>query len=123
VNPRVLTLDTVDHRVIQVDEPDWCVGHGWQLYRGVYRNDITHYSVKAKCHVDTESQGRWPVLTAQVSWAPFAEPVPIVSIEMDVIGDFAAEDTFQVARGLRIAASRLERVASEAIRLRSGGTA
>ncbi|WP_060902773.1 DUF6907 domain-containing protein [Streptomyces europaeiscabiei] len=116
--PRVVTLDTIDRGLVTVDEPAWCIGHGWQ--RDIGRNDITHNSVRAKSWVDTETYGREPLLTTRVTWAPFVELVPVVTVEMDVIGDYSAEDALKVARGLRIAACRLERVAAEAIRLREG---
>ncbi|MFE2466258.1 DUF6907 domain-containing protein [Streptomyces mirabilis] len=117
-DPRTVTIDTIDHGLVVVDEPAWCIGHGWQINRGIGRNDITHNSVRAKSRMTTDTHGLEPLLTTNVTWAPFAELVPLVTVELDVIGDYSAEDVLTVARGLRVAASRLERVAAEAIRLR-----
>lgn len=121
--PRTVSIDTIDRGIVTIDEPAWCIGHAWQVYRGIGRNDITHDSVQAKTWITTEMQGRENVLATRVSWAPFIEPVPLIAIELTVIGDYSAEDALIVARGLRVAASRLERVAAEAIRLRNGGHA
>ncbi|KMS81806.1 hypothetical protein ACH49_01355 [Streptomyces leeuwenhoekii] len=115
---RTVTLDTVDHGQVQLDEPAWCIGHGTEMGRPVYRDDITHNSVRVKAGAVTESQGWMPMLTAYVSWAPFREVVPVISLVLDAEGDFAAEDGRAVAEALRVAASRVEQIATEAIRLR-----
>ncbi|MFJ6846424.1 DUF6907 domain-containing protein [Streptomyces griseoluteus] len=113
---RTITLDTIDHGPVTFEEPPWCIGHHWQ--RDIGRNDITHRSVRVKAAVDTESHGLLPVLNGWVSWAPFAELVPRVAVEVDVQGDFEAEDITQVVQGLQLAGARLEKLAAEAIRLR-----
>lgn len=115
---RTLTLDTLDHGPVTFDCPTWCIGHGWQAGAVIGRNDITHNSVRVKAAVDTESYGLMPVLTARISWAPFVELVPRVAVEVDLYGDFEAEEIAGVAGALRTAAARLERVAAEALRLR-----
>ncbi|GAA3036964.1 hypothetical protein GCM10010448_19230 [Streptomyces glomeratus] len=73
-----------------------------------------------KAGATTETHGWLPMLEARVSWAPFKELVPVISLIVDVEHDFAAEDGRAVAEGLRLAASRIEAVAAEAIRLREG---
>ncbi|MFI8303702.1 DUF6907 domain-containing protein [Streptomyces sp. NPDC085927] len=115
---RTVTLDTLDSGPVSFDCPAWCIGHGWQEGATVGRNDITHNSVRVKAAVDTESYGLMPVLTARISWAPFVELVPRVAVEVDLVGDFEAEEIAGVAGALRTAAARLENVAAEALRLR-----
>lgn len=115
---RTVTVDTVDYGLVELPEPSWCIGHARELGAGTYRNDITHHSVRAKTWVQTETYGRENVLKTWVSWAPFAELLPLVGVELDILGDYAAEDALTLARSLRAAACRLERVAAEAIRLR-----
>lgn len=113
---RRVSVDTIDHGLVEVDEPAWCIGHAWQ--RDIGRDDITHRSVRVKTGTVTESRGWLPMLTAWVSWAPFRELVPVISLVLDAEGDLAAEDGRHVAEGLRVAASRIERLAADAIRLR-----
>lgn len=116
--PRTVTLDTIDHGPVTFTCPAWCSGHGWQVGAGIGRNDITHNSVRVKAGTFTEADEWLPVLAAQVSWAPFREQVPVISLLLDVEGDFAAEDGRHIAEGLRVAASQIEALATEAIRLR-----
>lgn len=116
--PRTVVIDTIDHGRVELVEPAWCIGHGSELGRPVYRDDLTHNSVRVKSGVETESHGWVPVLTACISWAPFREIVPVISLIVDVEHDFEAEDGRRVAEGLRLAASRVEALATEAIRLR-----
>ena len=115
---RTVVIDTVDHGRVELDEPAWCIGHGTELGREVYRDDVTHNSVRVKAGAVTESRGWVPVLMTYISWAPFRELVPVISLVLDAEGDFAAEDGRNVAEGLRVAATRIEQVAAEALRLR-----
>ncbi|ODA75569.1 hypothetical protein [Streptomyces sp. AVP053U2] len=115
---RTVTLDTLDSGPVTFDCPAWCIGHHWQEGAVIGRNDICHRSVRVKAGVVTESRGWVPMLTAWVSWAPFAELVPVISLVVDAEGDYAAEDGQHIAEGLRLAASRIERIAAEALRLR-----
>ncbi|MFF7854127.1 DUF6907 domain-containing protein [Streptomyces sp. NPDC007904] len=118
LDSRTVTVDTVDHGQVQLDEPVWCIGHGTEMGVEVHRDDITHNSVRVKAGAVTESKGWVPMLTAYISWAPFRELVPVISLVLDAEGDFPAEDGRNVAEGLRVAASRIEQIATEAIRLR-----
>ncbi|MFD7995858.1 DUF6907 domain-containing protein [Streptomyces mexicanus] len=117
--PRTVSLETVDHGLVELDEPAWCIGHGTEMGVPVYRDDITHNSVRVKAGAVTETHDWVPMLTAYISWAPFREIVPVISLILDMEHDFAAEDGRRVAEGLRVAASRIEDIAAEAIRLRN----
>ena len=114
-NGQVL-LVTLDRGAVVVDEPAWCIGHSWQP--NPHRDDITHYATRSKVDVTTERAGRTDLLAARISWAPFTELVPLVSVELGIEGDYQAEEVGPLAAGLRAAAERLERLASDAIRLR-----
>ncbi|MES9523125.1 DUF6907 domain-containing protein [Streptomyces capoamus] len=118
VKPRKWLLDTIDHGRVEVTCPPWCVGHGWQLGGGIGRNDITHRSVRLKAGTYTGDDWWLELLTAYVSWAPFRELVPVISLELSAEGDFQAEDGRHIAEALRLAACRVEALATEAIRLR-----
>jgi hypothetical protein len=115
VSPTI-TIDTIDHGPVEVDEPAWCIGHHWQ--RDIGRDDITHRSIRVKSGTDTETRDWLPMLTACISWAPFRELVPVISLVLDAEGDFVAEDGRRIAEGLRLAATRVEALAVEALRLR-----
>ncbi|MFI1376877.1 DUF6907 domain-containing protein [Streptomyces longwoodensis] len=117
--PQKVVLHTVDHGRVELDEPAWCIGHGAEMGREVHRDDITHNSVRVKAGAVTEADEWLPMLTAHVSWAPFRELVPVISLVLDVEGDYPAEDGRHIAEGLRLAATRIEQVATEALRLRS----
>ncbi|MET8947444.1 hypothetical protein ABZX30_28845 [Streptomyces sp. NPDC004542] len=115
---RAVTLETMDHGLVEVECPPWCIGHGWQIGAGIGRNDITHRSVRVKTGTVTETREWAPLLAVWVSWAPFRELVPVISLVLDAEGDYQAEDGRHLAEGLRLAASRIEALATEAIRLR-----
>lgn len=116
--PRIVTLDTIDHGPVTVDCPPWCIGHGWQVGQGIGRNDITHNSVRVKAAADTYSYGVQSLMRTWMTWAPFVELVPRVFVELDLTGEYEAEEVTHLAGVLRTAASRLEKVAAETIRLR-----
>ncbi|MFF7973851.1 DUF6907 domain-containing protein [Streptomyces sp. NPDC007905] len=116
--PRRWTLDTIDHGPVEVECPPWCIGHGWQVGAGIGRNDITHRSVRVKAGTVTDADRWLPMLAACISWAPFRELVPVISLVLDAEGDYQAEDGRHIAEGLRVAACRIEALATEAIRLR-----
>jgi hypothetical protein len=116
--PRTVVLDTIDHGPVEFDCPAWCIGHGWQVGAGIGRNDITHNSVRVKAAADTFSYGIQSLMRVWMSWAPFAELVPRVVVELDLQGEYEAEEITHLAGVLRTAAGRMERVAAEAIQLR-----
>jgi hypothetical protein len=68
--------------------------------------------------VETEGHGLVPLLAAWISWAPFAELVPVVAVEILVQADFTAEELGQLVQGLQVVQERLGQLGTEAIRLR-----
>lgn len=115
---RTVTLETIDHGPVTFSCPTWCVGHGWQMGHPVYRDDVTHNSIRVKAAADTYSHGYETVLRTWMSWAPFVELVPRVAVEVDLTGDFEAEEIGHLAGVLRTAAARMEAVAAQAIQAR-----
>ncbi|CAM5561531.1 DUF6907 domain-containing protein [Streptomyces parvulus] len=115
---RTVVLQTKDHGRVEFECPAWCIGHAWQAGAGIGRNDIVHKSVAVKAASDTYSYGYVSLLRVWMAWAPFAELVPRVSVEVDVQGDFEAEEIAHVAGALRTAANRMEQVAAQAIAFR-----
>ncbi|MER5468028.1 hypothetical protein [Streptomyces sp. NPDC002685] len=118
IEPRTVTLNTMDYGPVTFECPAWCIGHGWQPDGEIGRNDIAHNSVRVKAAADTYSQGLQSLMRVWMTWAPFAELVPRVSVVLDLHGDFEAEEITHLAGVLRTAAARMERVAAEAILIR-----
>ena len=118
MSARTVTLDTLTHGPVTFTCPDWCVGHGWQMAATIGRDDITHNSVRVKAAADTYSHGYETVLRVWMSWAPFVELVPRVRVEVDLVGDYEAEEIGHLAGALRTAATRMEQVAAQAIAVR-----
>lgn len=120
MSARTVTLQTIDHGPVVVDEPGWCQGHAGEP--PVYRSDITHNSMTVKATASTGNRGRVQLLQACISHAPYlelhSEPHPVVSVQLDCTGDFTAEDIPQLLEGLRSAERVLKFIAVEAIRLR-----
>jgi hypothetical protein len=118
-----VTLQTQDRGEVTVTEPAWCVGHDDE-YVG-YLADVTHNGRRAGAQVATEQHGIVDFLDVHISHAPHRElvpePHPVVSVALDCHQDFTAEDGTKFARGLRVAAARLERIVAEAQRFRGGG--
>lgn len=115
-----VTLETVDYGDVTVPEPAWCIGHSWQP--NPHRADITHNSTRVKASAMTDGHGRVHLLKAYISHAPHLEiqpePHPVVSVQLECIEDFTAEDIPQLIEGLRSAERVLANVAAEAIRAR-----
>ncbi|MDU8998223.1 DUF6907 domain-containing protein [Streptomyces mirabilis] len=120
MNARTVTLETLDHGLITVPEPGWCLGE--HPATPCYRSDITHNSVTVKAAAQTDRHGLVPLLQAHISHAPYlelhSEPYPVVSVQLDCVEDFIAEDIPQLLEGLRSVERVLTFVATEAIRLR-----
>lgn len=120
-----VTLQTLDHGTVDLPEPRWCTGHGWQP--NPYLADVTHYSVPVKASAMTDGHGLVELLVARISHAPYAveqpEPNPVVSVVIDLEAGLNTADAHKVAQALRVAAMRLDMVTGEAERLRNGGPA
>lgn len=120
---RTVVIDTVDHGTVELPEPAWCTGHGWQP--NPHLADVTHNSVPVKATAMTEGHGLVQLMRARISHAPYAvlqpEPHPLVSAHLDIDLDLGPADVRKVTQGLRAAAMRLEQIADEAERLRGGG--
>ncbi|MFJ1604156.1 DUF6907 domain-containing protein [Streptomyces sp. NPDC088253] len=120
MSARTVTLETLDRGLITVPEPGWCRGHEGEP--PVYRSDITHNSVTVKAAAHTDRHGRVPLLQAHISHAPYlelhSEPYPVVSVQLDCVEDFIAEDIPQLLEGLTSIERVLRFVAAEAFRLR-----
>ncbi|MFD9266819.1 DUF6907 domain-containing protein [Streptomyces goshikiensis] len=120
--PRIVSVRTVDHGVVDLPEPSWCV----KAHRDdVHRADIHHQGVEHAATVDVPGTGRVPFLTAFLSQYPFAEHASrriVVAVEIEGehyefgpagLGDLAASITSHVLYGLLPLRARLQSLQEE----------
>lgn len=115
-----VTLQTLDHGEVTIDEPVWCTGHDGEDVG--YLADVTHNGAHTTAPIVTARYGPSNIMTAYISHAPHAvqqpEPHPVLSVELSEHGDLDVPDGRTLARGLRIAAARIERALDDLARLR-----
>jgi hypothetical protein len=118
-----VTLQTLDHGEVTVPEPAWCIGHDDEYVS--YLADLTHSSAHTTAPIVTAKYGPSTIMTAYISHAPHAqvqpEPNPLLSFLLDAHGDLDPADGHNLARALRIAATRIERLATDLAHLRGEG--
>ncbi|MET9604511.1 hypothetical protein ABZZ17_05520 [Streptomyces sp. NPDC006512] len=114
---RIVSVRTVDHGVVDLPEPSWCV----KAHRDdVHRADIHHQGVEHAASVDVPGYGRVSFLTAFLSQYPFAEHAGrgvTVAVEIEGehhefdpagLGDLAAAITSHALFGLLPVRDRLQ---------------
>lgn len=118
-----VTLQTRDHGEVTVPEPTWCTGHDDEHVG--YLADLTHNGAHVIAPLVTAKYGPSRIMTAYISHAPHAqmrtEPKPLLSFLLDSHGDLDPADGHNVARALRLAAVRVERLAAGLTRMRGEG--
>ncbi|MFF1336370.1 DUF6907 domain-containing protein [Streptomyces sp. NPDC058290] len=115
--PGIVSVRTVDHGVVDLPEPSWCV----KVHRDdVHRADISHQGAEHAAKVDIPGTGRVSFLTAFLSQYPFAEHGSrriAVAVEIEGehyefdpagLGDLAAALTSHVLYGLLPLRARLQ---------------
>ncbi|MEU5347782.1 hypothetical protein AB0H18_44495 [Streptomyces sp. NPDC020766] len=110
-----VTVETVDHGEIVVDEPAWCTGHDDEPIG--YRADVTHKGT----WISAEFEGV-EFLPACISWAPFSELHPEPFPVLDV-GEFPAmepDELRQLAAVVGLYSGELYTKANELDRIRRG---
>ncbi|MFD1659986.1 DUF6907 domain-containing protein [Streptomyces caeni] len=120
--PRTVNVNVLTTRSLEVDEPDWCVGH--RADRAQFKPDIAHNGPEVSATFDGP-HGPIRYLHAWITQRPYAqqpEPLPLVAVE---IGGEAASLTPGQVRAFaaltRAHLEVLERLADEADRIRGGG--
>ncbi|MFC8429893.1 DUF6907 domain-containing protein [Streptomyces sp. NPDC057253] len=113
-----VTLDTVDRGEVTVDEPSWCTGHEDETVG--HFTDVTHNGPDIVAPIVTAKYGPSHIMTAHVSHAPHIEPFPLLAVELDGHGDLDPADVHNLARALRLAATRADRAAVQLEHLRRG---
>lgn len=114
---RIITLETFDHGLVEVEEPDWCLGHAGQPVG--YRADITHNGRPVVAEVETVRGTEW-LLEACISWAPFAElaPEPLPVVDFADLPPMTGAQLREVAAELGMFVGRLYRLSNQVDRLR-----
>ena len=112
-----VTLQTLDHGEITIDEPVWCTGHDGEPV--VQRVDVTHVGATVAAELETDG-GTVEFLPARISWGPFAElrpePYPLADVD-----DFPGLDPAQLrelAAEVGTHAGRLYTLANQLDRIR-----
>lgn len=114
-----VTLTTLDHGEITIDEPRWCLGHdGEQI---VQRVDVTHTGRTVAAEVETDA-GTVEFLPACISWAPFAElqPEPYPVADVDEFPAMDPDELRKLAAETGLHSGRLYSKANELDRIRRG---
>lgn len=110
-----VTLDTLDHGRITIDEPVWCTGHdGEQI---VQRVDVTHVGVTV-----TGEYAGVEFLPARIAWAPFAQlrPEPLPLADVDDFAGMTPDELRELGAEVGLHAGRLYSKANELDRIRRG---
>jgi hypothetical protein len=112
-----VTLDTLDHGRITIDEPAWCTGHDGEQV--VQRVDVTHVGVTV-----TGEYAGVEFLPACISWAPFAElrPEPYPLVDVDEFPGMTPDELRELGAKVALHAGRLYSKANELDRLRREGS-
>ncbi|MFF4566179.1 DUF6907 domain-containing protein [Streptomyces sp. NPDC001435] len=114
---RTITLQTIDHGPVTVEEPDWCLGHAGEPVG--YRADIVHKGriVAAEYEAD---HGPVEFLKARISWGPFGElrPEPYPVADVEEFPPMSPAQLRELVAEVHLHADRLDRLADELDRLR-----
>ncbi|MFF6939961.1 DUF6907 domain-containing protein [Streptomyces lavendulae] len=115
--PRTVTVQTLDHGLVLLDEPSWCIAVHPD---GNHRSGIRHDGAEYAATVDVPGHGRVDFLKANLCQFPFAEHGSRdvkVAVEIDGehpefdaagLGDLAAAITSHVLYGLLPLRARLQ---------------
>ncbi|MFE9098510.1 DUF6907 domain-containing protein [Streptomyces sp. NPDC007264] len=121
--PRTVAVNVLVTKALEVDEPEWCVGH--RADRANFKVDIEHNGPETFATFETRL-GTLEYLRAWITHRPYAtlppEPLPLVTVEID--GDAVSLEPDQVrafAAATRTHLDVLERLADDADRIRGGG--
>lgn len=108
--PGTVTLDTLDHGRITIDEPAWCAGHEWQSL--CLREEISHVSTAvAGVFAGVE------FLPARITSGPFAAGHEVPVIDIDEFPSMTSDELRDLASAVGLHAGRLYSKANELDRI------
>ncbi|MFD5508161.1 DUF6907 domain-containing protein [Streptomyces sp. NPDC127051] len=88
--PRTVTVQTLDHGLVVLEEPSWCVV---EHQAGNHRSGIRHDGVQHAASVNVPGHGRVEFLKANLTQFPFAEHGSRgVMVVVEIDGDHAEFD-------------------------------
>jgi hypothetical protein len=116
--PRTATVKILVTKALEIEEPDWCAGHGEAVAQ--FKPDVTHYGPE---HV-IGSYGH-EVLHAMLAQSPFSEvasPDLALFVETgDFTGAYSPAEVAELADALEAAAGQLRALGRQLARLLPGG--
>ena len=109
-----VTLQTLDHGEVTIEEPAWCVGHEGEPV--VHRADVTHRGEWRPFTVEVGGE-QIVLLRGCISWAPLSElapePHPVIDTDLEGLGSLGPEEMREFAGGWGLLAGELYRFANE----------
>ena len=118
--PRTATVQVFVHKPLEIDEPDWCVGHPADAL-AQYKVDISHDGPE---HV-IAPDGR-EMFKASLTQAPFSSVDRTVGLYIevsDLTGTHTPDEVEQLANDLVQAADQLRALGRQLSEILRGGTA
>lgn len=117
--PRTATVKILVTRPLEIEEPDWCAGHGEAVAQ--FKPDVTHYGPE---HV-IEAHGH-EVLHAMLAQSPYSEmasPDLALFVETgDFTGAYSPAEVDELADALEASAVRLRALGRQLAEILAGGT-
>ncbi|MET8765838.1 hypothetical protein [Streptomyces sp. NPDC004658] len=118
IEPRTATVNLLVTKTLEIDEPDWCIGH--RTDEAQFKPDVTHYGPEHTVEVNG-----FRVLQAVLSQSPYAEhssPDPVLYVEEgDFTGSYTPDGVEQLADALTAAADRLRTLGRDLAEILDGG--
>jgi hypothetical protein len=115
--PRTAVVNVFVTKPLEIDEPDWCAGHGDD--HAQYKVDISHDGPE---HVI--APGGREMFTAFLTQAPFSTRNSTVGLHIevaDLTGTCTPEEVEQLAADLAESAEQLRALGRELARILAGG--
>ncbi|TQE40253.1 hypothetical protein Sipo8835_00130 [Streptomyces ipomoeae] len=117
--PRTITLPTVDHCPVTLEEPSWCRGHA-DHHPGTYRTDLTHYGIEHRLTFNGTELFR--LMLAQTPYAGPASRETCAYVEQSgYTGSLTPVGMYDLAAALDHAAENMREFADQLATLLDGG--
>ncbi|MGV9755411.1 DUF6907 domain-containing protein [Streptomyces tricolor] len=118
VEPRTAIVNLLVTKALEVDEPDWCIGH--RADEAQFKPDITHYGPEHAI----ESNGH-RILLAMLTQSPYAQrssrEISLYIEQGDFTGSYTPDEVEQLADALTVAADRLRALGRDLAEILAGG--
>ena len=119
-DPRTVHVNLLVTKTLEVEEPDWCAGHGDATAQ--FKPDITHYGPEHLIE-----HGGFEMLRAMIAQSPYSEHAstePALYVEDgSVTGSYTPAEVEQLATALEMAAVQLRALGHQLAEILDGGAA